>query len=216
MLKITAEEIHFIIYQYLLESGKCSFLWPRHQLDRIGHPKTWKFCFLLIRSDWPARTICYCLCTNSNFCGRLWAFLICFCPRSQHARKPVQRVSHPQRHAHCFPWEGPHAHPYGNASRRCKYSFHPSQQLLSRALCLNNQFEFPLQSLLSCSVGHQTAKYINEASPLIWSFNLTACCLLLYRTKRSKNAASPTPSWHPIPATSLLNSAQCKTKTAET
>jgi len=25
MLKITAEEIHFIIYQYLLESGKCFF-----------------------------------------------------------------------------------------------------------------------------------------------------------------------------------------------
>lgn len=39
MLKITAEEIHFIIYQYLLESGKCSFLYSEAPIRPYWTPQ---------------------------------------------------------------------------------------------------------------------------------------------------------------------------------
>lgn len=131
MLKITAEEIHFILYQYLHESGKSKNLifnqfYPptnskRVLITQVGWG-TWSFqiCDLLIRSNWRGGQICYCQDCNDSIACRFWAFLFCFRAGGQHARKPLQRVSHSQWNVDCVPRKGPNSHPHGNSPRRCK------------------------------------------------------------------------------------------------
>ena len=142
MLKITAEEIHFIIYQYLHESGKLK----RHSPSTIIG---WLIRnFNLIDK---ARAF-FTFHSNYSPLFRLWPLVIRIRSRGQYARKQVQRLPHPQWNAHRLSRKSPHSNSHGDPFRRRKYLFRPILGLLPNYELFPTHYAFCCAKKYDCEL----------------------------------------------------------------